>query len=83
MIGAAAVYLFVQANIVRSSYYRLLQPKKKTVYPAKIRLLLQAYWLIIRGCGHFLDSHTQAVCPVTICTRDRTPFYKKRSTHTA
>ena len=44
---AAAVYLFVQANIVRSSYYRLLQPKKKTVYPEKIRLLLQAYWLII------------------------------------
>lgn len=44
---AAAVYLFVQANIVRSSYYRLLQPKKKIVYPAKIRLLLQAYWLII------------------------------------
>ncbi|RFT26262.1 transcriptional regulator, partial [Gardnerella vaginalis] len=29
------------------SYYRLLQPKKKIVYPAKIRLLLQAYWLII------------------------------------
>ena len=44
---AAAVYLFVQANIVRSSYYRLLQPKKKIVYPAKIRLLLQAYWLMI------------------------------------
>ncbi|MDK6695566.1 transcriptional regulator, partial [Gardnerella vaginalis] len=44
---AAAVYLFVQANIVRSSYYRLLQPKKKTVYPTKIRLFLQAYWLIV------------------------------------
>ncbi|MFU0527773.1 transcriptional regulator, partial [Gardnerella vaginalis] len=44
---AAAVYLFVQANIIRSSYYRLLQPKKKIVYPAKIRLFLQAYWLII------------------------------------
>ena len=44
---AAAVYLFVQANIVRSSYCRLLQPKKKIVYPAKIRLFLQAYWLII------------------------------------
>lgn len=47
VLVAAAVYLFVQANIVRSSYYRLLQPKKKTVYPEKIRLLLQAYWLII------------------------------------
>lgn len=44
---AAAVYLFVQANIVRSSYYRLLQPKKKTVYPENIRLLLEAYWIII------------------------------------
>lgn len=44
---AAAVYLFVQANIIRSSYYCLLKPKKKTVYPEKIRLLLQAYWLII------------------------------------
>ena len=47
VLVAAAVYLFVQANIVRSSYYRLLQPKKKIVYPAKIRLLLQAYWLMI------------------------------------
>ena len=47
MMGAAAVYLFVQANIVRSSYYHLLQPKKKIVYPEKITLLLQAYWLII------------------------------------
>ena len=44
---AVAVYLFVQANIIRSSYYCLLNPKKKTVYPEKIRLLLQAYWLII------------------------------------
>ena len=44
---AVAVYLFVQANIIRSSYYCLLKPKKKTVYPEKIRLLLQAYWLII------------------------------------
>ena len=44
---AVAVYLFVQANIIRSSYYCLLKPKKKNVYPEKIRLLLQAYWLII------------------------------------